>query len=367
LQSKISILSVYISLIFQTPILRFNYQKGNFYHPDFKQTKVKNKKCVRTYNYYYTGLNQDIIQLDIDFDATFVTGITTFAKQLKSTNTYNGSDEKTLGKDNNAPSPDPKPTWPPRRTVATPSDTQMTGQKGRTPEDAIVGSVARSLYSSYPRGDMLNIKVKIVGDPAFIKQDDMLYQPTSKDYKSVAFTSSDTKPPVSESGQIIFDSEEVYVQLIVKGVIDIDDATGITNKTIILSNGQIANGSFSGVYRVMAVTSEFSKGKFDQTLELIRVPDDLVEIENAPGTSVTTQSTASTTADVGLPGIVPGPIDIANVRPDNVPTVPQDLQNIANGQITNPIPGIQIQARPFQDQVPSSAYPTNVNNTPFTI
>lgn len=341
------------------------YQTGNFYHPDFKQTKVTNKKCIRTYNYYYTGLNQDILQLDVDFDATFVTGITTFAKQLERRNTHNGADAVI---DDSAPSLDTKPSWLPKRIVVTPSDGQMTGQKGKTPEDAIVGSVARSLYSSYPRGDMLNIKMRIVGDPAFIKQDDMLYQPTSKDYKPMAYASSSASPPINvNTGQIIFDSEEVYVQLIVKGVIDIDDTIGITNKSITLSNGQTTNGSFSGVYRVMTVTSEFSKGKFEQIVELIRVPDDLVEIENAPKISVTTQSVASTTADIGLSGTVAGPVNIANLTPPNVPPVDQALKDIANGPITNPIPGIQIQGRPFQDQVPSDAYPTNVNNTPFTI
>lgn len=344
------------------------YQTGNFYHPDFKQTKVTNKKCVRTYNYYYTGLNQDILQLDVDFDATFKTGITTFANQLEKTTTHYEGPARSAYTDQSAPSLDTKPSWLPKSVYVTPSDGQMTGQKGKTPEDAIVGSVARSLYSSYPRGDMLNIKMRIVGDPAFIKQDDMLYQPTSKDYGVTSFTSSSTTPPINiNTGQIIFDSEEVYVQMIVKGVIDIDDTIGITNKTITLSNGQKTNGSFSGVYRVQSVTSEFSKGKFEQVLDLIRVPDELVELETATKTSITTQSIASTTADVGLPGIVPGPVNLANLKPENVPDVSQSLKDIANGPISNPIPGIQIQGRPFQDQVPSDAYPTNVNNTPFAI
>lgn len=344
------------------------YQTGNFYHPDFKQTKVTNKKCVRTYNYYYTGLNQDILQLDVDFDATFKTGITTFARQLEKITTHYEGPAGSSEADQIAPSLNDKPNSLPKSIYVTPSDSQMTGQKGKTPEDAIVGSVARSLYSNYPRGDMLNIKMRIVGDPAFIKQDDMLYQPTSKDYAATSFTSSSTTPPVNiDTGQIIFDFEEVYVQLIVKGVIDIDDTIGITNKTITLSNGQKTNGSFSGAYKVQSVTSEFTKGKFEQVLDLIRVPDELAELDTATKPSVTTQTVASTTSDVGLPGIVPGPVNIANIKPENVPNVSQNLKDIANGPISNPIPGIQIQARPFQDQVPSSAYPTNVNNTPFTI
>jgi hypothetical protein len=259
------------------------YQAGNFYHPDFAQTKLNSKKCVRTYNYYYTGLNTDIIQLDIDFDATFYTAITTFARQLESTNTSEGAEKISEKSLDAASSPDSKPSWLPKRIVVTPQDAQQTSGTGGSAEIATVGSVAKSLYSSFPRGDMLNIRVKIVGDPAFIKQDDTLYQPVSKDYGKVI--SKTGEAPINETGQIIFDNEEVYVQLIVKSAIDIDDTIGITNKVLKLSNGQSTTGSFSGLYKVQIVTSEFSRGKFEQTLELIRVPDDLIETDNSTGVS----------------------------------------------------------------------------------
>jgi hypothetical protein len=264
------------------------YEAGNFYHPDFAQTKLSAKKCVRTYNYYYTGLNTDIIQLDIDFDATFYTAITTFTRQLESTNTSEGAEKISEKSLDAASSPDTKPSWLPKRIVVTPQDTQQTSGTGGSAEIATVGSVAKSLYSSFPRGDMLNIRVRIVGDPAFIKQDDALYQPTSKDYAQVV--TKEGEAPINSTGQIIFDNEEVYVQLIVKGAIDIDDTIGITNKAVKLSNGQSTTGSFSGLYKVQIVTSDFSRGKFEQTLELIRVPDDLVDTENSTATGKTSVS-----------------------------------------------------------------------------
>ena len=352
------------------------YQTGNFYHPDFKQTKINNKKCVRTYNYYYTGLNQDILQLDVDFDATYATAITTFAKQLERRNTYDGATDVA---DDKAASLDTKPSWLPKRIIVTPSDTQMTGQKGKTAEDAVVGSVARSLYSSYPRGDMLNIKMRIVGDPAFIKQDDILYQPISKDYAAAVNKGSSSDSPAVNinSGQIIFDAEEVYVQLLVKGVIDIDDTIGITNKSVTLSNGQSTNGSFSGIYRVMTVSSELSRGKFEQVLDLIRVPDDLVEIENTPKVSVTSQDSNTKVDDLGLERPAPlvvaqGTDRFAAIARDNpialnAPTVDPRLITAAAQPATNPIPGIQIQGRPFEVSQPIEAYPENINNTQFTI
>ena len=273
------------------------YEAGNFYHPDFAQTKLSSKKCVRTYNYYYTGLNTDIIQLDIDFDATFYTAITTFTRQLESTNTSEGAEKISEKSLDTASSPDTKPSWLPKRIVVTPQDTQQTSGTGGSAEIATVSSVAKSLYSSFPRGDMLNIRVRIVGDPAFIKQDDTLYQPTSKDYGKT--TTKIGEQPINQAGQIIFDNEEVYVQLIVKGAIDIDDTIGITNKVVKLSNGQSTTGSFSGLYKIQIVTSEFSKGKFEQTVEMIRVPDDLIESDDSAGvTKFNSGSPVNTTNSV---------------------------------------------------------------------
>jgi hypothetical protein len=273
------------------------YEAGNFYHPDFAQTKLSSKKCVRTYNYYYTGLNTDIIQLDVDFDATFFTAVTTFTRQLESTNTSEGAEKISEKSLDTASSPDTKPSWLPKRIVVTPQDTQQTSSTGGGAEIATVGSVAKSLYSSFPRGDMLNLRVRIVGDPAFIKQDDALYQPISKDYATAITKTGEA--PINGAGQIIFDTEEVYVQLIVKGTIDIDDKIGITNKTLTLSNGQTTTGSFSGLYKVQIVTSEFSRGKFEQIVELIRVPDDLVELDNSPGvTTAKAGSPVNTTTQV---------------------------------------------------------------------
>lgn len=340
------------------------YNTGNFYHPDFKQTKINSKKCVRTYNYWYTGLNQDIVQFDIDFDATYATSITTFARQLENLNTSEGAEKINEKSIDAAARPDPKPSWLPKRRIVAPQDTQQTMNTGGSAENAVVGSVARSLYSNYPRGDMLNIRIRIVGDPSFIKQDDTLYQPTSQSYAGVVSTTSGS-PPINQDGQIIFDNEEVYVQLIVKGTIDIDDTIGITNKTITLSNGQTTNGSFSGLYKVLIVTSEFSRGKFEQIVELIRVPDDLVEIDNAAGTSVTTNTNSITP-------ITPSEEPTAILGPDNplgsnIPTVDPGLIEAATGAVTNPIPGIQVQSRPFQDMQPTQAYPENINLTQFTI
>ena len=340
-------------------ILRYN--AANAYHTDFALTKIAPTQVSRTYNYYYTGLNQDIINLDIDFDATFVTGIATFTKQMESSNS-NTSADKTVDKE-------PAYDWTnslPIKKVVTPADTQYNPQN-KTAEDYSVSSVSRSLYSAYPRGDMLNIRVKIVGDPAFIKQDDIYQNPMQSGYgnfvKKVAAAGS---PPINDQGQIIFDHEEVYVQLIFKSAVDIDDITGITNKNIKLSNGQVTNGTFSGLYKVMTVDSEFKQGKFEQTLSLIRMPDSMLDKAAEPAANgskvATTAQTASTAAADNANSVKPAAA-VANSP------VAQDatLKSIADGAATSPVPTVAGAGTTAAADQPSTAAAANVNATQVDI
>jgi|688.fasta_scaffold11597_13 hypothetical protein len=340
------------------------YNAANAYHPDMALTKIPPAQVVRTYNYYYTGLNQDIINLDIDFDATFVTGIATFTKQIESSTTVAGADKP---KEKAPPEPASQPfaSTPYAKSVLTPLNSQANPQN-QTAEDYSVSSVSRSLYSAYPRGDMLNIRMKIVGDPAFIKQDDIYHNPVQDGYGAVINkVKAPGAPPINEQGQIIFDHEEVYVQILVKSAVDIDDATGITNKTVKLSNGQVANGTFSGLYKIMTVESEFKQGKFEQTLSLIRMPDSM--LDNATGTTNNNGgavvSTATSTAQSdAVPGVKPAAtVTTSPVARDAT------LTGIANGSATSPVPAVAGAGTTAAPNQPSTAAAANVNATQVNI
>jgi hypothetical protein len=341
------------------------YVAANSYHPGFKFTKINASQCVRTYNYFYTGLNQDIVQLDIDFDATFITGITTYAKQAARGGNDNSSDSQVT--DNTQVSDKQAPKWIPYSTKPTPVDTQMAGQKAsRSDKDITVASVSRSLYSAYPRGDMLNIKVKIVGDPAFIKQDDVYVNPLQQDYGTFVTpitNANGTSIPVNSDGQIIFDTSQVYVQLIVRGTVDVDDTTGITNKKLKLSSGEITSGSFSGIYKVMVVESVFTRGKFEQIVELIRMPDDLTDIETKSTSSTNTSTPSNTTGNDNSQQAGPaGGTPFTNPRPDNVPAVDPTLKAVGNSNPVNPSNSTAGNGTPTPPPQPTNASAGNVNN-----
>lgn len=341
------------------------YKAVNAYHPSFKYTKISASQCVRTYNYFYTGLNQDIISLDIDFDATFITGVTTYMNQAARGGNDSTSSETSVN-DKQVSDTRP-PLWLPFSTKPTPVDTGYSGSKAsRTEKDISVASISRSLYSAYPRGDMLNIKMKIAGDPSFIKQDDIYYNPLQDNYGNFATHTTGKNGiqiPVNPAGQIIFDDGQVFVQLIVKGSVDIDDATGIVNKKVTLSNGQTADGSFSGVYRVMTVESIFDRGKFEQLIDLIRMPDDLADTQPSSTKTTDGTNTASVTQQAANEQIAPaGGTPFNNPRPENVPATDTTLKSIGNGPVTNPSSSSAGNGVPTTSSQPTNASASNVND-----
>ena len=266
------------------------YKAANSFHPDFNLTKIGKSKIVRSYNYLYTGQNQDILAIDIDFDTAYFTAITAFqdSKQRAGARYGRGindasnvkSENNTL-KDGDSQSGVERIPDVPHTYNTQGANLSNAGQMNRQNNSVsqAVNDIASSIYTS-SRGDNLNVKLKITGDPAFIKQDDIYFNPMSPEYQdavtgSVSGNGKETVPINANTGQIIFDAEQVFVQLLVKSAIDVDDKTGITNKQIILTNGRPADATFSGVYKLISVRSELSKGRFEQTLELVKMPNDM--------------------------------------------------------------------------------------------
>lgn len=345
------------------------YKTANPYHPDFKKTKIYKGKLARSYKYLYTGLNTDILSLDIDFDTAFYTQLTSFqySKGRDGSNFASAGTEK-------GPFADPgqardgegtsRVMDPPMKFNVIGSEQQGSSgvNRGKDPKDQAVGSLTKSIYPG-ARGDMLNIRVRIVGDPGYIKQDDIYYNPMSADYKDFtrSILNQNEQAPINpNTGQILFDQEQVFVQLLTKSAVDIDDATGITNKQIKLSNGRTTDSTFSGAYQVMSVKSEFIKGKFEQTLELIKMPNDML-IQDIPTTSTavtvtTTTPPSSPTNDTPTPPAAATPAAIANG-----PSV--DLKAAGNGPTTNPTSSNSGQGASSTGDQPSAAAPGNVNDT----
>lgn len=272
------------------------YSAVNVYHPNFpKPTSQNNQQSVvREYNYFYTGKNQDITRLDIDFDSTFYTQLTTYRNQVARLGTNRTSDAGDVPDTQFSINAAAQQTNPPTTIQYVGSNKDSNSMNTSTnPNEKIVADLKKSLYTSQ-RGDALNIKLQIIGDPDFIKQDDIFFNPGSpEEYaRLLGERFANSTAPIAASGQILFDAEQVNVRVQFKNAVDIDDSIGIVNKQDKLTNGRTTDGTFSGVYKVLQVESNFSRGEFSQTLDLVRIPDTLPEI-SVPAPK-TTQSGVST-------------------------------------------------------------------------
>jgi hypothetical protein len=246
------------------------------------------KPPVKSYDYLYTGKNNDILDLDIQFNALYYTALTTYrtsASKLAQLATA-GEAEKDKNVDTNQVGivQDPNAIMPMVMKSQVTDTRSTTGSGALTAKQIAVADLEDSLLT-LSQADMLHVKLKIIGDPSFIKQDDLFWTPKSNTQIGENKTNADDR--LTPDGSLKMDNGEVYVNLTFRTPVDVDETTGLmqfTNKNIL---GPTQTSLFSGLYRVMTITNEFRNGMFTQLLNLIRLPrqDKLDYANNKPPTS----------------------------------------------------------------------------------
>ncbi len=268
---------------------------------------------VKDYNYFFTGKNNDIIDLDIQFNTLYYVQQTAYRTNLTPTaptgDSYNEEYYIQNAPNYNGGPPstelNPNAVMPKMlKTVAQNSRGVGKGNPTTAVEVAAV-DVAESIMSS-SEADMLKVRLKIIGDPDFIKQDDVYYQ--GQQIKSNNPTASEIDPRLlPNGGSLVMDEGGVYVQVLFKVPRDIDDTTGLMK----YDAGE-KNSVFSGLYQVIKVDSNFSQGKFTQVLHLIRLPRQVAFDYVGSNKAKTPSRPAESTT--------PGPLGIT-VEPPVIPSI----------------------------------------------
>ena len=227
---------------------------------------------VKQYDWMYTGRNTEVIDLQIDFDMLYYQQLTAFPNAKAQ-----GSTGETIAKP--APNPDTPlvtlnaaqadPLQPLAVTYVSNDYRTQTLPGAAAAFGTAGGDLQRDLTSS-SRGDMINIQLKIIGDPQLIKQDDLFY-------------AQNISPPTSQltpNNSLYYDGGELYVNIIFQSPIDYDESTGLAIPNL----GNYTYNLFNGIYKIITVDNNFRQGKFEQTLDLIRLPvnaQDINQLINA--------------------------------------------------------------------------------------
>ncbi len=230
-------------------------------------------QVVKEYEYIFTGKNTEITNFDIEFNTSYLT----YAQNNIATKSLATGDNKpeqnltNLAQIASAAGFQIQPTlFNSAITMVAAGSNQKqssnTGEVGSAKSQA--ADIASSLYAPM---ELLQLNLSVMGDPDYIKQDE-IFSPTlpSTDLSVIQKNLSGVK-----NGGILFDNGEVYVKLTFLIPQDYDLNTGLLIKPTI-TNSNLKRNIFSGLYRILMVENKFTNGQFTQNIQAVRANDPII-------------------------------------------------------------------------------------------
>jgi hypothetical protein len=275
------------------------------------------------YEYLLTGGNSEIISYVQEYNNML------FIPQLQSGNT-------------DAPDKEIKDGTP----IGTQNTTGNKGSVGAGPNRSseINDLVAAQLYSP---ADNAQAKIKIMGDPDYLMS-------------SLALPTITANKVYSRDGSINGLNGQVFIQITFNTGFDYSGETGLFNVDdrvqFYQSDKPKSLGIDGVVYRVNQISSSFSKGKFEQTLELIIVSETLLVGEEAPTKGGERSESSSAGANGGSKRSAAG----------GTKSVPQSVRSQAHDKRSANAPTNKTQVTNTEMRVEpnSSSTPPDPNNDP---
>lgn len=128
----------------------------------------------------------------------------------------------------------------------------------------------------------------------------------------------------------------------------------------------MTDSTFSGVYKLLKVKSDFNRGKFEQTLELVKMPNDLFYEDIPQLTPKVELKTQVAQTETTTPTPAPAPAaEVAGTDGGQVATNEQTrLKEAAAEAPTNPVASFPGEGTVAAATQPTQAAPSNVNDAP---
>lgn len=301
-------------------------EQGNI---DLKNIKSKIK---REYNYIYTGKNEDVLRFQLKFDNLYFTAIPAMmgnrggatnakaaaagpddlvdVKQDKSQAVVQGNNEG-----NSVPTAQ-------RLVDPNQNDFEAQAKAGQVQADPYA-KLAQNLHNAVLNSvDLIQGNLEILGDPYYLVTGGM----GNRDLNL-------KEPLLTTDGQAPITQGDLYVSLNFRNPIDINSRTGLVDFGV-------APISFSGVYRIISLKNNFKDGVFQQNLEIIRMPGQILgkEQEVLPSSGKTSplpgQQLIKDAAppDILKSGFRPSDFNLANLLSRGLPSpgLPGSLSNFTN-------------------------------------
>ena len=236
----------------------------------------------KRYDYIFTGLNTQVLDIDLDFKFAFYTAVPTNASTNPDSKSQSAATIAT--------------TTETKRDAAFNKDLKTNVGDGKTKDsetgvgqNAITSSnsnkdtvtsvedkfgtgknILSSLFNQAKTGDMLTMDLTIKGDPYWLEpmpyvKDEGVVPPKNDKSKPKTFSlEAKIESEKNRSGEFVYTKDgDVYVLF----------NCGVPSVEAMFGGGRAVTeyNSLSGIYRVLTITSEFANGKFTQTLGVARI------------------------------------------------------------------------------------------------
>jgi hypothetical protein len=235
------------------------------------------KKIVKRYDYIFTGKNTEIINFNIDFNVGFSNSFTADSYKNNQDLVTGKKDAPAATAGNNVQTQDASPKGNPvfdqqgsnpNGSLVQTADKQFSEGQGGGGKDTLTQLVAKNFHKAITNPlDMVLIDLEILGDPYWIVSSG-LGNYTSKTVNGVKDLSTD--------GSVNWQTSEVDMIVNFRSPIDINQITGLYNfagpNHQDMTKDPKAGPAigFTGLYKVILVTSEFRNGSFVQKVSAQR-------------------------------------------------------------------------------------------------
>lgn len=238
----------------------------------------------KVYDYWFTGRNTQVLNFEQNFNKLWVQTITDPDINLSTAQSVNVRE-----------------IW--TRVSQAASAQSRQGAENKTNE--LGASASDYLYSVSDQG---TVKLRIVGDPAWLQQGEVVNGASARGFNFNAF---------NDDGTINFDSSQVCFSINWNRPVDYDlQGNGLMNPVNSYQGNQAIGGSQNAqeslTYRATMCKSHFSKGRFEQDLEgiLFIQPGEIKPNETRPAST----SSSSAAEDINQSAAETARLAAANAR-----------------------------------------------------
>ncbi len=219
------------------------------------------QQALKEYNYIYTGKNVDVLDFDLQFKAGFYTAISA-DRGLESSDTKIGAQSSTA-----VGTAAPTKTFEvkdanlanvelPNKLLATNIKTPLANRGGGALEDAKSIAARQFMQAVTSQSDILELDLTIIGDPYYLSDSGFgNYSAQQTEYMNM-----------NADGGMDYQSGEVDILINFRVPVDNNKPNGLYE----FPEGTELLKAFSGLFQVLTLESNFSRGKFTQTLNLVR-------------------------------------------------------------------------------------------------